>query len=118
MTRVLGTIDVVRILAGVCIFLYVVALLLDLRGALSPRSFLGILSPTAQALNTLGMTGGFAWARGHYWTVLSAIYLHGGLLHLAFNVLWIRDLGPMVEEIYGPGRAFLLFIGAGAGGFL
>ena len=118
LTRALGTVDVVQILAGACIFLYVVALLLDLRGALSPRSWMGILAPTSKALTTLGMTGGFAWARGHYWTLLSAIYLHGGLLHVAFNVLWIRDLGPAVEEIYGPGRAFLLFVGAGAGGFL
>jgi len=92
---------VVRILAGVCIFLYVVALLLDLRGALSPRSFLGILSPTAQALNTLGMTGGFAWARGHYWTVLSAIYLHGMVEPDDFPAGSMRiNVAPGVGELF------------------
>jgi rhomboid protease GluP len=114
----LGTVDLVRILAGACVLLYAISLALDLKGALSPRSWFGILSPSSHALRTLGMTGAFAWAQGHYWTLLSAIYLHGGLLHLVFNVMWIRDLGPAVEDIYGPGRAFLLFTGAGAGGFL
>jgi rhomboid protease GluP len=118
LTRLLGGVDVVRIVAGACVLLYLAALLMDLPGALAPRSLLGILAPSSRALFTLGMTGGIAWARGHYWTLLSAIYLHGGLLHLLFNVLWIRDLGPTVEEIYGPGRAFLLFTGAGVGGFL
>jgi rhomboid protease GluP len=118
LTRVLGTVDLVHILAGVCILLYVAALLLDLRGAISPRSWFGILAPSSRALRILGMTGAFAWMQGHYWTIFSAIYLHGGLLHILFNVMWIRDLGPAVEEIYGPGRTFLLFIGAGAGGFL
>jgi len=33
-------------------------------------------------------------------------------------VMWIRDLGPAVTEIYGPARAFVLFSFAGAVGFL
>jgi len=32
--------------------------------------------------------------------------------------MWIRNLGPSVAEVYGQGRAFLLFNIAGAGGFL
>ena len=31
------------------------------------------------------------------------------MLHIFFNVLWIRDLGPVVTELYGPARAFVLF---------
>jgi rhomboid protease GluP len=79
---------------------------------------MNLLSPSSRALLTFGMTGGLAWARGDYWTLLSAIYLHGSLLHIIFNFMWIRDLGPAVESIYGPARAFLLFTIAGAGGFL
>jgi rhomboid protease GluP len=64
------------------------------------------------------MTGGLAWDQGWYWTLLTAIYLHGSLLHIFFNVMWIRNLGPAVTEFYGPARAFVIFNVAGAIGFL
>ena len=40
---------------------------------------------------------------GRWWTVLSASWLHGGLLHILFNMMWIRQLAPAVAELYGPG---------------
>jgi rhomboid protease GluP len=66
----------------------------------------------------LGMTGAFAWAEGRWWTLLTAIYLHGNLLHILFNVLWIRQLGPAVEEVYGPARLFVIYTVAGVVGFV
>lgn len=50
--------------------------------------------------------------------MVSAIFLHGGLLHIFFNVMWIRQLGPFVEESYGTSRAFLIFVLSGVGGFV
>jgi rhomboid protease GluP len=64
------------------------------------------------------MTGGYAWEQGWWWTLLTAIYLHGGLLHIFFNLMWIRNLGPTVSEVFGPARAFVIFSVAGAAGFL
>ena len=64
------------------------------------------------------MTGGFAWERHWWWTLFTAIYLHGGLLHIFFNVMWIRNLAPAVDELYGPARGFVLFSLSGAAGFL
>ena len=55
---------------------------------------------------------------GRWWTVLSASWLHGGLLHIIFNVMWIRQLGPSVGELYGPGRMVIIYVVAGACGFL
>ncbi len=118
LARAFARLDVTRVLTTACILLYGVTLLVDLGGALAPRGLMNLLSPSSRALLNFGMTGGFAWARGDYWTLLSAIYLHGSLLHLVFNFMWIRDLGPAVESIYGPARTFLLFTIAGAGGFL
>ena len=40
---------------------------------------------------------------GSWWTVLSATWLHGGLLHILFNMMWVRDLGPATADIIGPG---------------
>jgi len=53
-----------------------------------------------------------------WWTVLTAIYLHGSLIHIFFNMMWVRDLGPVVTQAYGPARAFVIFSVAGALGFV
>jgi rhomboid protease GluP len=104
--------------SAACIALYVVSLVLDPRGALAPRGLFDIFSPTGRALETLGMTGSVAWMEGRWWTLLTAIYLHGGVLHILFNVLWIRQLGPAVEELYGPARLVVIFTVSGAAGFV
>jgi rhomboid protease GluP len=101
----------------VCVALYVVSLVADPVGALRPRGLLDLFAPSARVLDALGMTGAFAWAQGRWWTLLTAIYLHGNLLHIAFNVLWIRQLGPAVEEVYGPARLMIVFTVSGAAGF-
>ena len=115
-----GHLDLFTLIVGACVTLYALALLLS---AVSGGDILGgglfsILSPSGPALYQLGMTGGYAWEQGWWLTLLTAVYLHGSLLHIVFNVMWIRNLGPAVTEVYGAGRAFLLFNLAGAGGFL
>jgi membrane associated rhomboid family serine protease len=50
------------------------------------------------------------------WTFLTYMYLHGGLLHLAFNMLMLFFFGPAVEERMGT-RGFLgYYTVAGLGG--
>jgi rhomboid protease GluP len=111
-------VDLISLIVATCVVLYGVALLLDPSALANPRGLLGFLAPGSRALYQLGMTGGMAWQLGWWWTLFTAIYLHGSVLHIIFNVLWIRDLGPVVTEIYGPIRAFLIFVAGGAIGFL
>lgn len=114
-----GNLDFIHIIIYFCVGLYVVSLLVDIQGALSPRGgMLGILSPSSKSLFILGMTGKSFVAMGKYWTLITAIYLHGGILHILFNMLWIRQLGPMVENIYGTSRLILIFTFSGVFGFV
>jgi rhomboid protease GluP len=110
--------DVTRLITVTCIALYVISLLLDPTAALRPRGPLDLLSPSGAALLRLGMTGAQPWALGWWWTLVTAIYLHGSILHILFNVLWIRQLGPAVEELYGNGRLFVIFTVSGVAGFV
>ncbi len=101
-----------------CVALYVISLIFDPLAVLRPRGFLEVFSPSADALWALGAAGSIPWRFGRWWTLLTAIYLHGGLLHILFNVLWIRQLGPAVEEIYGPARLVVIFTISGVAGFV
>lgn len=120
LTRLFGTrIDILTLIPTACIALYLLSLLLDLSAALNTRGGLfGMLSPGGRALYALGMTGGLATYRDHWWTVLTATYLHGSLLHILFNVLWIRQLGPEVGHLYGPARYFIIYTVGGVFGFV
>jgi rhomboid protease GluP len=107
-----------QIITIACITLYVLSLVIDPAGALRPRGPFEIFSPSGTALRALGMTGTGPWLQGQWWTLFTSIYLHGGLLHILFNVLWIRQLGPAVEELYGPARFFVIFTVSGMLGFV
>ena len=117
--RLVGhSLDLFSLIVATCVTLYAIALLLQPEAITQLRGMLSILSPGGRALYQLGMTGGLAWQLGWWWTLFTAIYLHGSLLHIVFNVMWIRNLGPSVTEVFGPARAFALFNLGGAFGFL
>jgi rhomboid protease GluP len=116
--RVFRTGSPTQLITIACIGLYVLSLVIDPAAALRPRGPFEIFSPSGYALQSLGATGAFAWAQGAWWTLVTAIYLHGGVLHIVFNVLWIRQLGPAVEELYGPARFFIIFTVSGVAGFV
>jgi rhomboid protease GluP len=117
--------DLDRVIVVACVALYALSLALQpsaifqmAGGGGGFGALFGFLSPGSRALFQLGMTGGVVWQQGWWWTLFSAIYLHGSLLHIFFNLMWVRQLGPAVTHVYGQGRAFVIFTVAGAAGFL
>jgi len=114
-----GRTDPVALIPAICIALYVLALLLDPRALFGfSRPLFGLLAPSGRVLARLGSTQPFDLVVGHYSTLLSAIYLHGSLLHILFNMLWVRSLAPEVRSAFGPARFFVIWTIAGVSGFL
>lgn len=59
----------------------------------------------------LRWNGGLPEVRhGQLWRLFTPIFLHFGLLHILFNMLWLRDLGSMVEARKGPWKLLLLVL--------
>lgn len=101
-----------------CGVLYLLALALDPSAIFQTQGLMQILSPSLEASIKLGVTGTRPVTYGWWWTLITAIYLHGGLLHIFFNMMWVRQLGPVVEELFGPFRLFAIFTIAGITGFI
>ena len=101
-----------------CGALYLLALALDPAAIFQTQGLMQILSPSLESSVKLGATGIRPVAYGWWWTPITAIYLHGGLLHIFFNMMWVRQLGPIVEDLFGPFRLFAIFTIAGITGFL
>lgn len=102
---------------GFCLVVYVVALL-----GSGPAAFTGgafqMLSPSPCANLKLGASGALpVFYLDRWWTVLSAAWLHGGLLHIFFNMYWIRQLAPAVAEMYGAGRMVIVYTVSAIVGF-
>jgi rhomboid protease GluP len=67
----------------------------------------------------LGASWGPMIFMGHEWyRLVTAMFLHGGLIHIGFNMLVLLDIGPMVEEVYGSARYLFLYVTMGVVGFL
>ena len=108
-----------QLIQGICVLLYILSILLNTEAAMNPRGgLLSIGSPDGKALYLLGMTGGYAWIQGYWWTLLSASFLHGGILHILFNLSWLNTLGKIFGSLFGMHRLVVLYVVTGITGFL
>jgi rhomboid protease GluP len=102
----------------VCGALYLASLAADFEGV-GTQGLLGFLSPTRQSLFLFGASGAIPVFRfGRWWTLLSAAWLHGGVLHILFNMMWVRDLAPPTARLYGAGRTVIIYTVSAVAGFL
>jgi rhomboid protease GluP len=58
-----------------------------------------------------------AIALGQWWRLITAGFLHGGLIHILMNSWVLFDLGSQVEEIYGWPRLIVIYLMATVFGF-
>ncbi|MCP4201943.1 MAG: rhomboid family intramembrane serine protease [bacterium] len=101
-----------------CIVLYVLSLVVQ-PSAIRFEGLFGLLSPGREALVRLGASGALpVVVAGRWWTVLTAGWLHGGLLHIFFNMMWVRQLAPATTHLYGPGRMLLIYLISSVVGFV
>src|SRR6188472_3836148 len=53
---------------------------------------------------------------GEYWRLFTVTFVHGGLLHLLFNMYALYIVGPLVEALYGRVLFLTFYLLAAAGG--
>jgi rhomboid protease GluP len=102
---------------GTCVVVYVLTLL-GSGGNIGMRGVFGFMAPSLVSLLRFGASGEIpVFVLGRWWTVLSAAWLHGGALHILFNMIVFRQLAPAVAELYGPGRTVIIYTAGSVVGF-
>ena len=98
--------------------MFIISVLLSPGGLKFTGNPLTLLSPGSQGLLLFGATGTIPIDRMHrWWTLLSANYLHGGILHILFNMLALRQIAPLIIREYNISRMFILYTLGGIAGF-
>jgi rhomboid protease GluP len=76
--------------------------------------FLGQLAGTyflgADRLANFGMKNNFMIERGELWRLFTAAFLHGGLVHIGFNMYALQILGRELERFFGHARFLALYL--------
>jgi rhomboid protease GluP len=72
----------------------------------------------AQELVQWGANVGAFTLRGEWWRLLTCVFVHGGLLHIAFNMWCLWDLGALSESLYGRWTFAAVYLVSGLGASL
>ena len=104
-----------------CATVYTLSLLVTvLRGGnLLGGSVFNVFGPDTGAAIAMGASGAVpVFQLGRWWTLLSAGWLHGGALHILFNMIMVRQLGPAVGDMFGAARMVIIYTISSITGFL
>ncbi len=77
-----------------------------------------LMGGNAVTLAAWGANGAWLVAQGQWWRLISAIFIHSGIIHLAFNSYALIFIGPLLEEQLGRERFLVLYLTTGIFGFV
>jgi len=111
--------SIVKTLIIVNSALFAVSVLLSIARLSMSANPMGFLAPANNVLLLMGATGTIPIDRlNRWWSLISAGYLHGGILHIFFNMTALYQIGPLVVQEYGLNRMIILYTLGSVCGFL
>lgn len=109
---------IIKALMVTNVVFFVISLMFSGKPAGMAGGMFGMLGPSNQSLVLLGATGTVPIDQlQRWWSLISASYLHGGLLHLFFNMAALHQIGYLVVREYGMHRLIVIYTLGGAAGF-
>lgn len=77
-----------------------------------------VINPTGSALLKWGGNYGPYTTGGEYWRLVTAAFVHGGIIHIIFNIWCLYTLGPICERVFGRVQTIAIYLLTGIGGSL
>jgi rhomboid protease GluP len=101
------------------IFMFIISLIFSGKNMVLSLNPFYALTPSMDVLNFLGASGRFPIIKfDAWWSLITANWLHGGLLHIVFNMLALKTIAPLVMKEFGLFRMFSIYTLTGIAGFL
>jgi rhomboid protease GluP len=80
--------------------------------------FLLGMVPGGSSITNFGANLGELTFLGEWWRLLTSVFVHGGLLHIAFNMWCLWNLGALCESLYGRWTYAAIYLICGVGASL
>lgn len=100
---------VTKVLIGINVALFLAELLFGAVGAMGGGS-------TGMLVDMGALVPAYVAEKHEYWRLFTAMWLHGGLLHVAFNMYALYIGGSYLEMIAGKGKYLAIYLVAGVAG--
>lgn len=114
-----GEMGIIKLIILANVVMFIVSILIDFHQVSFSSSPFSMLSPSGRSLEILGSSGAIpVFILNKWWTLISASFLHGGLLHILFNMVALYQLGPLIIKEYGSSRMIIIYTMSGIGGYL
>jgi rhomboid protease GluP len=68
-----------------------------------------LLNPSGRMVQAMGALNPLLFLHGDYWRIVTYGYVHGGLVHIAFNMIALSQVGTVVENALGSTRLFVVY---------
>lgn len=85
-------------------------------GISASRGLLGLPAPSGFALDRLGGAHLTGVINGEWWRLVNSVFLHGGPLHILFNMIWVKNLGTPAEQLLSPQKMVVVYLVSGVVG--
>ena len=108
----------VQIIIGINALFFIISLILSGKQADFSLNPFHALSPSLNALIFMGASGVAPIQQYHqWWSLITANWLHGSLIHILFNMAALFHIGPLIIMTYGIHRMVIIYTLSGIAGF-
>ena len=104
-----GAAPVTKVLIGINVVIFLAEMVLGAVGVMGGGS-------TQTLVNMGALVPAYVAVKHEYWRLLTAMFLHGGLLHVAFNMYALYLGGSFLEALAGRGKYIAIYLVAGVAG--
>jgi membrane associated rhomboid family serine protease len=104
-----GAAPVTKVLIGINVVIFLAEMVLGAVGVMGGGS-------TRTLVDMGALVPAYVAVKHEYWRLFTAMFLHGGLLHIAFNMYALYLGGSFLEALAGRGKYIAIYLVAGVAG--